>query len=223
TKYLRQHVSRHVLEGIQCRGFQFFAGTARQSTGTLLFEAQVTDFIGNNRWRFGPVFWAGSYSSPRWSEWQDLLRRREGLRTQQEKLPHQRDYYRAEIEELSRKIAAIDAEDFAGAQKLNTQETLRQRAMNLARARVLDFVGAPDAQMRLAAGICGHCAICFKALTDPISLERGIGPDCHQHKVESIRMLAKSGRDIETINLVTGMPVGFIAEVLNEAMKEVAP
>ncbi len=218
TKYLREHVSRHTLEGLQCRGFQFFAGSIRQSTGTLLFEAQSTGYSDSNRWRFGPAFWPRSYSSPHWSEWQDLLRKREYYRIQQEELPRQPDYFKAQIEELSQKIAAIDAEDLARAQTLNTQEELRRRAMSLARARILDFVGAPDAQMQLAARLCGRCCICFKELTDPISLERGIGPDCYKAKIDFIKALAQEKRRPEQIAFLSGMALGFVSEILSEAV-----
>jgi hypothetical protein len=91
--------------------------------------AQQTGCLDHNRWRFGPDFWPRSYSSPRWSEWQDLLRKREYYRIQQEKLPHQPDYFKAQIEELSQKIAAIDAENLARAQTLNAQEEPRRRAL----------------------------------------------------------------------------------------------
>ena len=40
-----------------------------------------------------------------------------------------------------------------------------------------------DEQMREGGRFCGHCCICGKALTDPISIELGIGPEC-RHKFE---------------------------------------
>jgi hypothetical protein len=55
---------------------------------------------------------------------------------------------------------------------------LRSRATELGAARVLEFAGAPDEQMRLGGILAGICACCGRALTDPISLERGIGPEC---------------------------------------------
>jgi hypothetical protein len=84
----------------------------------------------------------------------------------------------------------------------------------LARARVLDFIGAPDAQMRLAARLWGHCCICGKALTDPISLEKGIGPDCLQAKIDFIRLNAAS--PVKWLVFYSGMPREFVVEVIGE-------
>jgi hypothetical protein len=64
---------------------------------------------------------------------------------------------------------------------------------DLAQARMLDFVGAPDAQMQMAGRLWGHCCRCGKALTDPVSLERGIGPDCYDNILFGIRTWAVPG------------------------------
>jgi len=64
--------------------------------------------------------------------------------------------------------------------------------------------------------LCGHCCNCWRALTDPISLERGIGPECLKHKVDAIRTLAAEGRQLEIIMVLTGMPADFVTAVLNE-------
>lgn len=57
-----------------------------------------------------------------------------------------------------------------------------ERIVELGRERVLEFAGAPDKQMREAGRFYGHCCICGKSLTDPISIELGIGPEC-RHKL----------------------------------------
>jgi uncharacterized protein DUF6011 len=93
---------------------------------------------------------------------------------------------------------------------------MRQRALELARARVLEFVGAPDAQMMTAARLWGHCCICGKALTDPVSLERGIGPDCFADRVDYIRRSASAGRSPEKIAAVAGMSLEFVSAILEE-------
>jgi Family of unknown function (DUF6011) len=56
-----------------------------------------------------------------------------------------------------------------------------RQALELGHARVMDFAGHADEQMRAAGKYCGHCCCCGKALTDPISIELGIGPEC-RHK-----------------------------------------
>ena len=53
------------------------------------------------------------------------------------------------------------------------------RLYELAKQRVAEFAGDPLAQMIAGAHVTGNCAICGRGLTDPISLERGIGPECY--------------------------------------------
>jgi hypothetical protein len=172
-RYARDHFSTHRLEGIACRGFQLFAGGERGTMSMLLFEAQREK---DGAWRFGPIEYPSSWQ-PYWNRkrerrWAELIRERENLNHAGG--AHDR------IARIGQEIAAIDRADAADAQKHHDDTLLRQRALELARARVLDFVGAPGAQMQAAARLWGHCCCCGKGLTDPISLERGIGPDCWQ-------------------------------------------
>jgi hypothetical protein len=84
-------------------------------------------------------------------------------------------------------------------------------------AKQINFIEAPDAQMQLAGRLWGHCCICGKELTDPISLERGIGPECLQHReVRSIRWLHGHNESAEAIAVKTGMPVEFVNAVVSE-------
>jgi hypothetical protein len=68
--YLREHVSAYGLSGLACRGFELFAGGARQSRSELMFEARQ-DKPGD--WRFGPRIYFGDYESPRAREWAQLI------------------------------------------------------------------------------------------------------------------------------------------------------
>jgi hypothetical protein len=117
-----------------------------------------------------------------------------------ERLVRERERYRevpglgADVARISERIAAIDAEDSAAAQAHHHRQHLRARAVALAKARVLDFAGAPGVQMQLAGRLCGQCFHCFRALTDPISLERGIGPDCLENKVAWIKSRERGER-----------------------------
>jgi hypothetical protein len=209
-RVLREEISSLPLLGINCRGFQLHPGGERQPRSSILFEAQRTS---SDKWQFGPRLYIPDYRSPKAWEWGSLIRER--LRAQ-EALDSE------SVERLSQKIAAIETEDRINAQAQQRQSRLRLRAIELAKLRVLDFAGAPDAQMQLAGRLCGHCCICFKALTDPISLERGIGPECLKYRVDYIKTLVARLRSngqairIESIAARTGMPVSFITEVLNE-------
>ena len=134
----------------------------------------------------GPYVYTSDYYSPRRAEWERLVRERE----------HCPDTYRGDpikidhcIVRTSEQIAAIDAKDLADAQAYHQRQALRVRAVELARARTLDFAGAPGVQMVLAGRLWGHCCNCGRALTDPISLERGIGPECHAGKVDFIKRM----------------------------------
>jgi hypothetical protein len=220
--WLREHTSNLPLRGIQCRGFQLYPDATRGTRGLVLFEAQRKE---TGEWRFGPHEWPADYESPRRREWERLIRERE-------RLCHELEHYtlsegrqlqvKTQLAEIAHQIEAIDALDAAGADEHRKHRSLRQQALELARARVLDFIGAPDAQMQLASRLWGHCCICGKELSDPISLERGIGPECLRHKIERIKALAHEGRGREHITLLTGMPSDFVTEILNEAAKGVA-
>ena len=52
------------------------------------------------------------------------------------------------------------------------------RMTELATQRLLQFVGDPGTERVRGSHITGTCCCCGKTLTDRISLERGIGPEC---------------------------------------------
>jgi hypothetical protein len=215
-RVLREKVSNLPLLGISCRGFQLFAGGARQSTSAILFEAQRR---ADGTWQFGPLLYPMEYYSPQRRKWENLVRERTRLGYE---LAHDElsDARRAQADTrhavVISEIEAIDAQDATEAEKHHQRQRLKQRTLELARARVLDFVGAPDAQMQLAGRLCGHCCNCWKELTDPVSLERGIGPDCYRNIIGSIRRQAAEGCRHEVIALLVGMPIEFVRAVASE-------
>jgi hypothetical protein len=207
---LRERVGTLPLLGLDVRGFQLFAGSERGNINQLLFEAQRTE---SGTWRFGPTLYLSIYWSPRAREWERLTRDRAAVADRlSQGLPYPND--QALLESLTRQIAEIDAQDLAGAGKQRKFSEQRTRAVQLAQQRVLEFVGAPDAQMQTAARLWGHCCICSKALIDPISLERGIGPDCLDKRVNFIR--ANVDKPPEWLAFKTGLPVNFVTELLSE-------
>lgn len=76
------------------------------------------------------------------------------------------------------------------------QVTSRKRDRQQARHRleafgpvvIAEIAGNPDAVIE-GAKISGHCAVCGRALTDPVSLSRGIGPECFEDSVLVVRDL----------------------------------
>src|SRR5262249_20863263 len=149
--------SNFPLHGLTCRGFQLWAGKARGNTSNVLFEAQCR---APGRWNFGPdAYLHGHYVN------QDALRKlyheREAARHMSEDIYGGSDEReRARVEECDRRIEAFYAADLVKAQAHRTKQELRKRIFELARARVLDFIGAPNAQMQLAGRLMGICCIC---------------------------------------------------------------
>ena len=58
---------------------------------------------------------------------------------------------------------------------------------DLIKQRVAEVADSPRAQMIAGAHVTGNCAVCGRGLTDPISLERGIGPECFGHIAPDLR------------------------------------
>jgi hypothetical protein len=54
----------------------------------------------------------------------------------------------------------------------------RQRSTELATQRVLSFADAPFEEMKIGGLLTGECSVCGRRLRDPVSIERGIGPEC---------------------------------------------
>lgn len=158
------------------------------------------------------------YCSHRLRDWGEAVRSRERYRQQTAQVRTE-----AEIARLTAKIAEIEALDRRDETKFYRRQQIRNRATDLAMARVLDFAGAPGLQMQLAARLSGCCSNCGKELTDPISLERGIGPDCYAGKVSFARTLAAKGYDASTIAYFTGMPEAFAIAIMAEPAKPPRP
>jgi hypothetical protein len=210
-RYLRENVSQHPLHGIAVRGYQLFASGERQSRAEMLFEAQRRD---DGKWQFGPWRSSNAYISPRAREWEELIRKRVQI---DHNVVMPKEWVDANRAAVTAQIEALDAQDTIDAKRHDERQRLRNRALGLARARVLDFIGAPDAEMQLAGRLWGHCCRCGKGLIDPLSLERGIGPDCHQRILTRIETLANDGRPLEVIAWLAGMSVDFVNTVLSEA------
>jgi hypothetical protein len=216
TSILREQFSSQPLSGIGCRGFELYPGSERGDRSSILFEAQRAK---GGAWQFGPFLWSPTYDSPLSREWQRLVGERQQQRTLAARLADTPEAARISIgiDRLSARIAQIDTEDLAGVQAQAQRHQLRQRAVELAKRRVLEFAGAPGAQMQAAGRLSGHCFNCFRELTDPISLERGIGPDCLENKVRFIRWAVLEAYSLPWIVFISGMPLAFVIEVLAEA------
>src|SRR5262245_29884977 len=99
-RWLREHTSTLPLQGIQCRGFELYAGGTRGTRAALLVEAQRTEA---GEWQFGPREYLHDYYSPRSREWEQLIRERERVPS-----IYNADQSAALRADLTRKIEAID-------------------------------------------------------------------------------------------------------------------
>jgi hypothetical protein len=91
------------------------------------------------------------------------------------------------VEAVAERIALFDRESLprieeltARLQTAETRYSLLTRSVELGAQRVAAFVGDVEGQRRTGSRLTGNCAICGRGLTDPVSLERGIGPECIQ-------------------------------------------
>jgi Family of unknown function (DUF6011) len=198
----------HGLPDIARRGFQLYAGGERGSVGDVSFEAQRT--AAGER-KFGPRHLALSYSSSRHHEWETADPSEQIQRDVYPRTPEQK---RQELDQLVGPRASPRPDDRA---------QLRNRGMELAQARVVDFAGAPGAQMQAAGRLWGHCCICGKPLTDLVWLERGVGPACFAGLIGGIRSIARRMQsqdhpaDVALISMRAGMREDFVAAILSEA------
>ena len=200
---LREQRSSLPLSGIVCRGFELHAGAKRGATSDILFEAQRDK---GGTWRFGPSRRVVDYCSPRRHKWEQAVRAHDTA---------VRDTWSpVDVQRLADEIAAIDAQDQQDAAAFYRRQQLWVRAVELARDRVLDFAGRPGVQMSMASRLWGHCFNCGKALTDPVSLERGIGPECLHGKVAHVWINHDLGVVVAALAFTTGMPKDFTTATL---------
>lgn len=184
---LRQQVGL-TLEGVRCRAFDLHVGMKRK--GPRLFWAKCG---GDAAWDHG---------SQRWREWGDyefqilqyrvreLKRSCEGteeLLKRDWPSAEQRQSWVPKLEQNRRELVEIEPKYKAGQEALDVRNKKIARLLVLARERVIEFGGGDHlTQMVAGALVSGHCCICGKGLTDPVSIERGIGPDCYSQYSKSI-------------------------------------
>lgn len=183
---------------VRCMGFELRAGEAR--SGVCFFESMRE---ASGAWRNGPCWCEpmpprsyGIYDEARHLE--AIAKEREAYAQAQREMCRQgrseAEYDDAWESELSAS-KELDAElRKMGVFRLRTPEQIRKehqdyelarerhrklsRITELGAARVADFAGRSGEEMRLGALMTKACSCCGRALTDPVSLERGIGPEC---------------------------------------------
>jgi hypothetical protein len=91
-------------------------------------------------------------------------------------------------------LEAQIAKETAYHEKALARYRLHVRAFELGRQRLAEFLGDPEGQMLAGSRLTGKCSRCGAELTDPVSVERGIGPECVKcvawHRIVPAEVLA---------------------------------
>jgi Family of unknown function (DUF6011) len=187
---LRTQVSQLPMLEARCRAFELRVGV--NHSGPYLLRTQ--------RGRDGQ-WWVGHASRPTFSggyEWQRL----------REELARARQWHRAcafesaerqkygdepdpvledRLQHHQQCVAKLELRDAELRTAHAAHNQRYERLHELARQRVSAFAGNPYPQMIAGARVTGNCAICGRQLTDPTSVERGIGPECYGHIAPALR------------------------------------
>jgi hypothetical protein len=166
------------LAGVRCRGFKLHVGMDRK--GACLFWAKRAE---SGEWDCGPSSWRGLdyivYAFKR-----EVLNQKNCCEHWAYQIdlsggPEQQPGLARELEQAQQALATAEEKYRAAQAKLDVENAARARLLVLACERVIEFGGGDHfTQMIAGARVSGHCAICGKTLTDPTSVEYGIGPDC---------------------------------------------
>ena len=190
----RDHLSNVPRHGHRVRGFDLIAG--EQRTGPRRICRRLKN--ENGQWD----------ESPRWIEpprpqrlsatertlkyfqeflarpplTEEALRERSGLDYLSDDDLARRVWLNArERERMTIDIPGLEAKigtDATAYESARERYRLHTRAFELGRQRIAEFLGDPETQMLAGSRVTGCCSRCRVELTDPTSIERGIGPEC---------------------------------------------
>jgi hypothetical protein len=207
---LREQVGL-ALTGVRCRGFALYVGTKRR--GPRLFYARRGE---DGRWEAGPSGWSAGAThdeSQLYYKRASLLRSisfmkqlidESGGPDQQPNVAADCARAQSEYDQLNLKYQAAKIEREASNQQ-------RARLLELARERVIEFGGGDNSTMmsQMTAGtrVTGTCCICGALLTDPISIEYGIGPICRTKQAPIINAWVARQVAAKTVTMQTGLPL----------------
>jgi Family of unknown function (DUF6011) len=181
TTYLRNDVSRLPMPEARVRAFELRLGTDR--SGERLLQAK----------RDSTGLWSvNTYIRSRFPRWQEFYRANNQAYVRRRAEQYRQWINGSNIEQpaLIDELAKAEAELalYAEVQEAHAAYGRQQQAFGeLVKQRVAEFAGDPFAQMIAGAHVTGNCCICGRSLTDPLSLERGIGPECYGHVAPGLR------------------------------------
>lgn len=178
------------LSDVKCRGFDLHVGTKRQ--GPSLFRARRS----NDDWSVNSTLGTIIRSKKEYALTKQRAQRIDAIYNTRWSikiklsdpvvyplLSHQLKQQEAELAELDRALVTAGEE-------LSADNAKRDRLVELAKARVLEFggLGTSDTMTQMVAGtrVTRTCCICGALLTDVVSVEYGIGPVCRQKNSRAI-------------------------------------
>ena len=170
----RNNLSNVPLHGHRVRGFQLVAGEQRTGSNRL-YHTQKNE---GDHWGEGP-FWHQPYPIPS-IKLGNIERSIEMVRRFLEDpiSDDARRRYESTLAEEEARLVVETARLAAEHERAMERYRLHKRSFELGKARLAEFLGDPEAQMRAGSQVTGKCSRCGAILTDPISVERGIGPEC---------------------------------------------
>jgi hypothetical protein len=188
-RYLRASVSTLPMEGVRVRAFELRLGTDR--SGQRLLQAKRAN---SGQWSVNTNTWT---NFPRWQEHGKAGREYERAQARVKDLrrwplhtigdAQLREHVRQELPNAEAALVRCE-KVYTELEAARADYRRRKDAFGeLIKKRVAEFAGDPFAQMIAGARVTGNCAICGRGLTDPISLERGIGPECFGHIAPGLR------------------------------------
>ena len=176
---VRTTFSRHVLPGVRCRGFEMRAGT--KHNGHRMTNALMSA-LGS--WNVGHLYWRRSNIDRLHRRVRHYESRIEGIHQILAKPP----WVGQDLAHCIERLHKDEADAVVGLEKLRqdifkaeTRHKALTRMTELATLRLVQFTGDPQVERTRGSQLTGSCCICGKTLTDKISLERGIGPECIQN------------------------------------------
>jgi hypothetical protein len=206
--FSRQTFSQHPLEGMRCRGFELHAGEdhgGQRLVRALLNSDGQSWSVGTPKYNWTPVVeWherrlqglltkgAQAPEPPLWrmATVEQLIA--QGLDSEMAaEIAASYDRFNNEAHaqweagEARKRDPAVIEKNQQEVQRCESKlacSRKRQdgwpRIFDLARKRLGEFLNDPQEQRRAGSRVTGNCCCCGKGLTDPVSLERGIGPEC---------------------------------------------
>jgi hypothetical protein len=188
-RYLRVNVSTLPMEGVRVRAFELRLSTDRSGERLLTAKRDSSSqwSVNTSTWSNFPRWWERRLASDAHKQARRKVDSIKGMLTVHWITDERREQLCNELPDAE--VALTKCEADVGELEAGLADCQRRKDVfgEQIKKRVAEFAGDPFAQMIAGAHVTGNCAICGRGLTDPISLERGIGPECFGHIAPGLR------------------------------------